>query len=476
MYTDTNLYINGKWMPGTGEGPIDVFNPATGERIGSLASASREDVDLALQAAAEGFRVWRKVTALERSRVLREAAAYVRRNVEEIGRLLTNEQGKPLAEAMTEATASAEVFEWFAEEARRIYGRSIPPRVYGATQLVVREPVGVVAAFTPWNFPLSQTARKVGAALAAGCSLVVKPPEEAPSAVAQFAKAFQEAGLPAGVLNLVYGDPQSISEQLIADPRVRKVSFTGSVPVGKQLAALAGTHMKRVTMELGGHAPAIVFDDADIESAVSLLATAKFRNAGQVCVSPTRFLVQEGVFDTFLKAFVERAKAIVVGPGENPEVQMGPLATDRRLAAVEALVEDAVSKGARVETGGKRIGKTGTFFEPTVLSQVPLDARAMNEEPFGPVALINSFKTREEALQEANRLPYGLAAYAFTKSSETIGFLTHEMEVGMLTINRLGLAMPETPFGGVKDSGYGSEGGTEAIEPYLTTKFVTFAD
>lgn len=475
MYPDVKLFIDGAWTAAEGGKTIDVYNPATNEKIGTVASAGKGDLDRALAAAERGFKVWRKVSAYDRSKVLRRAAELMRERCDKIAEILSLEQGKPLGEAKAELLGSADLFDWFAEEGRRTYGRVIPARAAGITQLVVKEPVGPVAAFTPWNFPVSQAVRKIGAALATGCSIIVKPPEETPASPAFLADIFKDAGLPDGVLNLVYGNPPEISGYLVPHPVIRKVSFTGSVPVGKHLAALAGQHMKRATMELGGHAPAMVFDDADIDAAALTLATSKFRNGGQVCVSPTRFLVQEASHDRFLGKFVEHAKAVKVGDGLAEGTRMGPLVNERRLEAVEKLISEAVSDGAKVETGGKRIGNKGSYFEPTVLSGVRADMRIMNEEPFGPVALVMPFKSFDDVVAEANRLPYGLAAYAFTKSNKTVSDLGAEIETGMLTINHLGLALPETPFGGIKDSGYGSEGGIEALEAYLVTKFVTQA-
>lgn len=475
MYPEVGLFIDGTWAPASGGRTLDVRNPATDEIIGSVAMASEADLDRALAAAERGFKAWRKVSAFERGKVIREAARLMRERAGRIAGLLSLEQGKPLAEAMTEVQVSADLLDWFAEEGRRTYGRIVPARANNVHQLVVREPVGPVAAFTPWNFPVSQAVRKIGAALATGCSIIVKPPEETPASPACLADVFKDAGLPDGVLNLVYGNPPEISAYLIPHPVIRKVSFTGSVPVGKHLAALAGQHMKRATMELGGHAPAIVFDDADLDNAAALLAAAKFRNGGQVCVSPTRFLVQEKSCAPFVDKLVGHARAMRVGDGLAEGTRMGPLVNEKRLQAVEALISEAVAEGAKLETGGKRIGNKGAFFEPTVLSDLKPDMRIMNEEPFGPVALVMPFATFDEVVAEANRLPYGLAAYAFTRSLKTATELGAEIETGMLTINHLGLALPEVPFGGVKDSGYGSEGGSEALEAYLVTKFISQA-
>lgn len=474
-YPDTNLYIDGTWRPAEGNRTLPVLNPATEEVIGTVAHASKADLDEALAAAERGFAAWRKVSAYERAKLMRKAADIFRSRADAIATLMTLEQGKPVGEAKMEVLAGADIIDWFAEEARRAYGRVIPARAEGVYQLVIKEPVGPVAAFTPWNFPINQVVRKLSAAVATGCSIIVKAPEETPASPAALIQAFVDAGLPKGVVGLVYGIPAEISEYLIPHPVIRKVTFTGSTPVGKQLAALAGQHMKRVTMELGGHAPAIVFDDADLDLAAKTLAVAKFRNAGQVCVSPTRFLVQEKLYAPFVEKFVAAAKAVRVGNGMEQGVQMGPLAHDRRIPWVEGLVADARGRGAEVHTGGERIGNKGYFYQPTVLTGVGKDARMMNEEPFGPVAMIAPFSDLDEVVEEANRLPFGLAGYAFTRSAKTANAIANRVESGMLTINHLGLALPEVPFGGVKDSGYGSEGGSEAIEAYLNTKFVSQA-
>jgi succinate-semialdehyde dehydrogenase/glutarate-semialdehyde dehydrogenase len=475
MYSDVLLFIDGQWTKAAGGRTIPVVNPATGEPIGTVAHADTSDLDRALEAADKGFRAWRKVSAFDRSKIMRKAANVLRERVDAIAPLLTLEQGKPLGDSKGEILAGADVIDWFAEEARRTYGRVIPARAEGVYQLVVKEPVGPVAAFTPWNFPINQVVRKLSCALAAGCSIIVKAPEETPASPAELIRCFADAGVPAGVINLVYGVPSEISEYLIPHPIIRKMSFTGSTAVGKQLAAIAGAHMKRVTMELGGHAPSIVFDDADIDLAAKLLSITKLRNAGQVCVSPTRLLVQENVYNEFVGKFTEGVKAARIGDGMESGTQMGPMANPRRIAAMEAFIGDAVQKGATLKTGGHRIGNNGNFFEPTVLTDVPMDSRIMSEEPFGPVAVIAPFKSFDDVVEEANRLPYGLAAYAYTRSAKTAQAIAASVETGMISINHHGLALPEVPFGGVKDSGYGSEGGSEAIEAYLNTKFVTQA-
>ncbi|MBB4478325.1 NAD-dependent succinate-semialdehyde dehydrogenase [Rhizobium etli] len=473
-YPNTQLYINGRWRQGSND-DLTVVNPASGEVIGRVSNAGAADLDDALSAAAAGFEQWRRISAFERAKLMHEAAEILRQRSAAIARIMTLEQGKPLVESKAEAAAAADIIDWFAEEARRAYGRLIPSRATNVRQMVIKEPVGPVAAFSPWNFPLNQAVRKVSAALAAGCSIILKGPEETPASCAELVRAFAEAGLPAGTLNLVFGIPADISSHLIPHPVIRKISFTGSTAVGKQLASLAGAHMKRVTMELGGHAPAIVFDDADIDLAVRLLAAAKFRNGGQVCVAPTRFLIQEPVFDQFLDGLVKAAEAIKVGDGLSDGVTMGPLANARRVGAMEALTADAVMHGAKIATGGKRIGNHGNFFQPTVLTDVPQNARVLSEEPFGPLAIVSAFSDYDSAIAEANRLPYGLAAYAYTTSAKTSAGLARDIESGMLSINHHGLALPELPFGGIKDSGYGSEGGSEAMESYFTAKLVTEA-
>jgi succinate-semialdehyde dehydrogenase/glutarate-semialdehyde dehydrogenase len=474
-YPHVQLYIDGHWREGAAARKLPVLNPATGEVMGELACAETADLEEVAEAANRGFDVWRKISAFDRYKMMRKAAQLLRDRVETVAQLMTLEQGKPLAEARMEVMAGADTIDWFAEEGRRAYGRVIPARQMDVYQLVIKEPVGPVAAFTPWNFPINQIVRKLSAALAAGCSIIVKAPEETPASPAELIRAFIDAGVPAGVVNLVYGDPAHISTYLIAHPAIRKISFTGSTPVGKQLAAMAGQHMKRMTMELGGHAPVVVFNDADIELAAKTMAASKFRNAGQVCVSPTRFLVQEGVFNEFVDQFVMHAEKLKVGNGMEAGINMGPLANPRRKSAMQNLVADAAQQNAKLKTGGKAMGTAGNFWAPTVLTELPLSARAMTEEPFGPMALINPFKTFDDAVQEANRLPFGLAAYAWTRSARTAQQIAASVQTGMITINHLGLGMPETPFGGVKDSGYGSEGGTEALEAYLNPKFVSQA-
>ncbi len=474
MYAQSlDHYIDGKWVqPTSGKGQ-EVMNPATNTPLGKLGYASKADLDKALAAAKKGFETWRKVSAFERGKILKKVAELMRQRADEIARLLTLEQGKVFAEAKVEVMGSADIIEWFAEEGRRAYGRIIPARADGVRNMVIMEPIGVVAGFSPWNFPVSQAARKIGGALAAGCSIIIKCPEETPASPMAFVKCFHDAGVPAGVVNLVYGVPAEISEYLIPSPIVRKISFTGSVPVGKHLNALAAMHMKRATMELGGHAPVLVFDDVETDNVATLLSGMKFRNAGQVCVSPTRFFVHEKVYDKFVGKFTDLAKGLKVGDGLDAKTNMGPLANPRRINAMESIIQDAQEKGAKAATGGKRIGNQGNFFEPTVLTDVPANARIMTEEPFGPVAVMMRFKDTDKMLTEANSLPYGLASYAFTKDGKTAAKVADALDSGMVSINHFGIALPETPFGGIKDSGFGHEGGIEGLNAYLSAKFVS---
>jgi succinate-semialdehyde dehydrogenase/glutarate-semialdehyde dehydrogenase len=472
MYPQLALLIDGEWLATGSRASQPVIDPATQLPLGTLPHATTEDLDRALAAAAKGFRTWRATSAFDRYQIIRKAAELVRQRKEHIARILTQEQGKIAAEALIEVAVSADIFDWYAEEGRRAYGRIVPGRTAGMRQMVIQEPVGPVAAFTPWNFPALTPARKIGGALAGGCSLIIKPAEETPGTCIELARAFQDAGLPAGVLNLVFGVPGHISEHLIKSPVIRKISFTGSVPVGKHLAVLAAHHMKRATMELGGHSPVIVTEDVDPEKIAEIAAKGKFRNAGQICVSPTRFFVHESIADRFSKRFAEVAGALTPGNGLDPKTGMGPLANPRRVEAMESFVADARDRGGKITVGGTRSGKEGFFFKPTVVTGLDDDARLMREEPFGPVAPIVAFKTLDEALTRANSLPFGLAAYAFTNSTRTAGMLSDALEAGMVGINTFAISTPETPFGGVKDSGYGQEGGIEGLEAYTVKKFV----
>jgi succinate-semialdehyde dehydrogenase/glutarate-semialdehyde dehydrogenase len=475
MYTDLQLHIDGEWLNGSSRKTEEVINPATGKALANLPHATKADLDRALDAAKRGLAVWRATSAYDRAKVMRKTADLIRERAEKIATIMVMEQGKVFAEARMETMTTADIFEWFAEEGRRAYGRIIPGRVPTTRQLVIQEPVGVTAAFTPWNFPAVTPARKIAAALAAGCSIIVKASEETPGTCVELMRCMVDAGLPKGVCNLVFGVPAEVSEHLIGSDLVRKISFTGSVPVGKHLAALAAKGMKRATMELGGHSPVVVFGDADPEKTADTIAAFKYRNAGQVCISPTRFYVQEPVYDRFVKRFTEYAKNIKLGDGLDKGTTMGPLANPRRLDAMEALVNDSKARGGKVMAGGKRHGNQGYFFEPTVITDLPDDCKLMTEEPFGPIAPIVAFKTFDEVVERANSLPFGLAAYAFTSSAETATRIGGAIESGMVGVNSVMISTPETPFGGIKDSGYGHEGGLEGLEAYTNKKFISQA-
>ena len=472
MYAKLELFIDGQWLNGDGRAGEDVINPATEKPLAHLPHASTADLDRALAAAKKGFAVWRATSAYDRAKIMRKAADLMRERHDAISKILVQEQGKAYAEARGEVITSADIIEWYAEEGRRAYGRVVPGRGK-MRQIVVQEPVGIVAAFTPWNFPTLTPARKIGGALAAGCSLIIKASEETPGSCVELVRCFADAGLPAGVLNLVFGVPAKISEHLIAKDDVRKISFTGSIPVGKHLAVLAAKGMKRATMELGGHSPVVVFADADPEKSAETIAAFKYRNAGQVCISPTRFYVQEQVYSRFLARFTEYAKSLKLGDGLEKGVTMGPLANARRIDAMETFVNDAKDRGGKIVTGGARHGNQGYFFEPTVITDVPDDSKIMTQEPFGPVAPVVTFKTLDEVVERANSLPFGLAAYTFTGSAQTANMMGDALQSGMVGVNSIAVSTPETPFGGVKELGYGSEGGIEGLQAYLSTKFIS---
>jgi succinate-semialdehyde dehydrogenase / glutarate-semialdehyde dehydrogenase len=473
MYQKLSLYIDGKFLEAEGRTTQNVINPANREVLGQLPHATEADLEAALQAADKAFRSWRKSSPMDRAAILRKVGELTRERAPQIARNMTLDMGKPLAESMGELVSCADHCDWHAEECRRIYGRVIPPRNPDVRQFVLREPIGVCVAFTPWNFPYNQAIRKITAAIGAGCTIVLKGPEDAPSAVMAIAQMFHDAGLPPGVLNVVWGDPPKVSDYLIRSPITRKVSFTGSVAVGKHLAGLAGQHMKRVTMELGGHSPVLVFEDADIEKAATMLAKFKVRNAGQVCVSPTRFYVQKGAYDKFLEKFTEVMGNTKVGDGLVEGTEMGPLAHERRVPIMSQFVEDAVSRGGKVLVGGGPLDGNGYFFAPTVIAGLPYDSMLMTQEPFGPVAPVVAFDDPQEVIRKANSLPFGLSSYVFTNSLQTATKVSNALEAGMVNINHFGSALPETPFGGVKESGIGSEGGSETFDGYLVTKFVT---
>jgi succinate-semialdehyde dehydrogenase/glutarate-semialdehyde dehydrogenase len=467
IYPDLKLYIGGAWRKSTDE--QIVLNPADESVIGAVPLASRNDLDDALAAAADGFKIWSRTAPRKRAEIMLKAASLMRERIDEIAYSITLEHGKPLSQARLEVIRGCEFFEWDAGEAQRAYGRVVPSEP-GIRYVVIHQPVGTVAAFSPWNFPMSQPCRKIAGALAAGCSIIIKAAEETPAGALHIARALHDAGVPPGVFNLVFGVPAKISEYLIPQPQVRLVAFTGSTAVGKHLSELAARHMTPVLMELGGHAPVIVCDDVDPVAAAHVSAIRKVRNAGQVCTSPTRFYVQEPLYVAFAKAFAEKARSVIVGNGLDVKTQMGPVANHRRIEALEALVADARACGARVLAGGERLGNRGYFFPPTVLAELPDDARAMREEPFGPMALINPVRSIDEAIEKANSLPFGLAAYVFTHSAARADYLAQCIEAGNVSINTLEASVAEVPFGGVKDSGYGREGGAEGLSHYMTVK------
>jgi len=472
-YEKLELLIDGKWSAGTSGKSEPVLNPATEEVLGHVPHASAADLDAALEASRKGFKTWKAMTALARQDIMEKAARLIEERKETYAENLTREMGKPFAEAKMELDFTISVLRWYGEEGKRAYGRLVPARMPGMRQMVIKEPVGPATAFVAWNFPGVNVIRKVAGALGAGCSLIIKASEETPSTCISIARCLQEAGLPDGVLNVVFGVPDDVSRHLLASPIPKKLSFTGSVPVGKHLQALAAETLKRCTMELGGHAPVMVFEDADIAKAAKAAAGSKFRNAGQVCVSPTRFYVQESVLDDFTDAFVAAASEIKVGNGMDDGVGMGPLIGERRLGVMQSFVDDAKNHGAEVVLGGERIGNQGFFYAPTVLRNVPEDAMIMNEEPFGPLAPIASFKDFDDVVARANKLSFGLASYAFTNDGARAAALGEQIEAGLLAVNSFVVSTPETPFGGVNESGYGSEGGVEGLDAFLRTKFVT---
>ncbi len=470
-YPALHCLIDGAGISGDGRASEDVLNPTNDDVIGSLPHATPDDLDRALDAAAKGFREWRSTPADRRAAILTKGAGLLRERMDAIARNLTLEQGKPLAQARGEITYAANLLEFYGGECKRIYGRTLV-RPAGSRAEVQYHPVGPVAGFAPWNFPAINVMRKIGGALAAGCSTIVKPSEETPATGIAIVQALIDAGVPGNVVQCVFGVPSDVSEHLLGSPIIRKLTFTGSTPVGKQLAKLAAEDLKIVTMELGGHAPVLVFDDADTDKALDALVAAKFRNAGQVCVSPTRFLVEEGSFEKFRDGFVERAEAMKIGDGLADDTQMGPMANARGIDGMEKLIGDAKNEGADLMTGGNRIGNRGNFHEPTVLANVPVDADIMNDEPFGPVAIINPMKGEDAMVEEANRLPYGLAAYAWTDDPARRRRLASDIEAGMLAINGANVSSVDAPFGGVKWSGYGSEDGREGVMACMVTKTV----
>ena len=474
MDRPNQMYIDGRWVGASDGTTTDIIDPATEAVVDTIPVATAADLDAALAAAERGFSVWRETDAWKRSAVIRRAADIIRERTDRIAEVLTEEEGKPTAEAVGEVRAAADQFDWYADEARRIYGRIIDGHSRDHRLLVIRQPIGPVAAFSPWNFPALLSSRKIAPALAAGCSVVVKPAVEAPRTTLCLAAACHDAGLPAGVLNMVTGSSSFISERLIASPIIRKVTLTGSVPVGREILRACADGVKAVSMELGGHSPVLVFPDADIPRAAELCARAKYRNNGQVCIAASRFFAHESIADEFTEHFVRVTRSLRVGDGKKPDTDVGPLANLRRLETTQRLVDDAVKKGASLAAGGRRADgfEHGYFFEPTVLLGVDRSMAVMTEEPFCPIAPIATFADLDEAVAKANATEFGLAGYIFTKDTKTAFLAAERLDVGMVGVNTLLLASAEIPFGGVKKSGFGREGGTEWVESYTVTKHI----
>ena len=474
-YEKLELLINGKWKLGSENKAEPVVNPATNELIGDLPHASKKDLDEALESNAEAFKLWKKESPLNRQKIIENACRNLESKFDQVATNLTIEMGKPLAEAKMELSVGLDVLRWYGEEGKRAYGRIVPSRMSNMSQTVLKEPIGPVIAFVAWNFPVMNVVRKIGGALAAGCTITIKPSEETPGTAIAIGRAFMDAGLPPGVLNIVFGVPSEVSEHLCSSRIPRKLSFTGSIPVGKHLQKLAAENMIRCTMELGGHSPLMVFDDTDIDVAAKISVAGKFRNAGQVCVSPTRFLVQDTIKEKFTQAVINETNKIKVGNGLEDNVNMGPLIAERRVEVMNDFVNDAVENGANIEIGGNRLNLAGSFFSPTILTDVSDNAKIMNEEPFGPLLPIDTFNSVDEVVDRANRLDFGLASYAFTNDPKIVSSLKSEIQAGLLAVNSTVVSTPETPFGGIKHSGYGSEGGVEGLDAFLVTRFISEA-
>lgn len=475
MYELKGQYIDGKWKNSTDGKQVTVINPSTEQVIGTCCSASIEDTQAAILSAEAGLSVWAEYTPWERSNIIRRVADLMRERIEANALITVLETGKPLAQAQGEWTIAVEQFEWYAEETKRIYGRTVQSRLADAHIRIDHSPVGVVAAFPAWNFPVALSARKIAPALAAGCSVICRPSSETPASVAAIIDCCHDAGVPAGVVSLLVGSASTTSPVLLQSPIVRKISLTGSTPLGKQLAGEAAETLKKVTMELGGHSPCIIYDDADVDAAINAAVKTKFANCGQVCVSPNRFFVQSAVFEQFTTGFAEQTAKLIVGNVLEIDAQVGPLRTSKRLEEVDALVRDAIERGAQVLTGGQRVEcEQGYFYQPTVLINVPNEALLMREESFGPVAVINSFNDQQEVIKQANDTDYGLAAYVWSQSLHRATTTAAKIESGMVGVNTFALASAETPFGGIKESGYGREGGSEGIKEYLNTKYTHF--
>ncbi len=473
MYDKFGQFIDGKWQTSEKQETYDVINPATEEIVGKASKATPLDVEKALKSAEKGFVVWKKTPPWERSNIIRKIADLMRKKNKVLAKWLTLEVGKPFAESLGEVSGAADIFEWNAEETKRIYGQTVESRFENTRVHVYYQPVGVVAALVPWNFPIILAARKISTALAAGCSVICKPDVIAPGCVMEMIEIMKEAGIPPGVVNLLSGDPPKISSQLISSDIIKKISITGSTRVGKIILKQAADKVQRVTMELSGHAPLIVFEDVDIEKVSDMAIAAKFRNNGQVCISPSRFYIHEKKKDQFVKLFVNKAKKLKIGNGMNDGVQLGPITTKKRLGEVEDLVETTKKEGAQILCGGKRPAgfNKGYFYEPTVFDNVKDDYTIMNQEPFGPLVPITTFKNYDEVIERANNHELGLASYIYTNSLEKAHRTSELMETGVVAVNTAIVAVAEAPFGGIKQTGYGREGGSMGIKDYLNVKY-----
>lgn len=467
-------FIDGKWVAADDASRLAVRNPANGEIIAEVANCGAAETTRAIAAADAAWPAWRTLTAKQRAQLLRRWFDLILQNTEDLAQLITAEGGKPLAEARGEVAYGASFVEWFAEEGKRAYGETIPATVADKRLVVIKQPIGVCAAITPWNFPLAMITRKVAPALAAGCTVVIKPAEQTPLTALALAVLAEEAGLPPGVFNVITGDPVAIGGQLTASPIVRKLSFTGSTEVGRLLMAQCAATVKKVSFELGGNAPFIVFDDADLNAAVDGALIAKYRNAGQTCVCANRFLIQSGIYDAFAERFAARVRDMKVGPGTEDGVLQGPLIDAAALAKVESHVADAVARGARLLCGGSRHDQGGNFFQPTVLADVMSAMRVAREETFGPVAPLFRFETEAEAVAMANDTEFGLAAYFYTRSLARSWRVGEALEYGMVGINTGLISNEVAPFGGIKQSGIGREGSKYGIDDYLEIKYLCF--
>ena len=473
IYEKFGQFINGKWQASSSGETYEVINPATEEVIGSASKANKKDIDLCLKSAEKGFEIWKNTSPWERSKIIRKISDLIRKRSDVLSKWLTLEVGKPLSEGVGESNGAAEIFEWSSEEAKRIYGETLQGRSPNTRIHVYYQPVGVVAALVPWNFPITLASRKISTALSAGCSVIVKPDVITPGSVMELVNICNEAGVPPGVINLLSGDPAYISDQLLSSDIIKKVSITGSTRVGKLILKKAAEKVQRVTMELSGHSPFIVFDDVNLEKVTDMAIFAKFRNNGQVCISPSRFYIHESKKNDFTNLMVEKTKKLKIGNGMDKDTILGPLTTKKRLDEIENLVDITKKEGAKILLGGKKPSgfNKGFFYEPTIFDEVKDDFTIMNQEPFGPLVPILSFNNLNEVVKRANSNDLGLASYVYTNNLEKAHRVSELMETGTVAVNTPVVALPEAPFGGIKQTGYGREGGSMAIKDYLNIKY-----